>query len=1183
MLQYIGFASAANWDNVYDYDEETKTATIENWFGIGEDLAYITLTSPQNKMVARGNDKLVGEFNFTTTGNFTEIFNDIYLTDMKNGNAISRGKQFKYKKYTNISVDDYENVCENITTGNGTVIQNCTQIEIGNHWEIKMDWIPIVNPTNIFYDGVTYEIGVFVDVEVGDYGDWIPSIMGVEIEEWATWTESLNVNISHYYKMDDNLSTTNVIDSIGITNGTLAGGDNTQDLSEPGIINLSLKFNGIDDNVDLNFIPTTAIDFTWVVWAKTSTVGTQWLIASGGEGADTTVGVDMIIQADGTVRVFSGTAGGERLLGDSTTTVDNGAWHFIALTFDGVNGKIYVDGGGAEVNTSWTPYISDNNLFMAKRGERASGYLNGNLDEIGIWNRSLSDGEILQLYNNGTAITFKDVFVPTLTILFPENITYNESITELNYTNSSDATDCWFSKDGGVTNSSAVTCGTNFTTTSVAGINTWTVYGNDSVGGVGSDTVTFFVNKTVQTELISPANLSNFTSTFVNFTTNSTPINTNLTNVTLFVWFDNSTLFFTNTTILSGENEIQTEFFTNLTEGLFLWNVETCGEDVACSFATNNRTVEVHITPSTVIIHFPNGTIDFFKLGENSTLNWTISEPGQNLSEHITNCSYTYNEVELFLNQSQCIEINETSFLYVNGVNNLTFEAVDEFNLTTVEITFWNYTILEINQTFDNITIEGNLQNISSVIKLGDGLTISAAILNYNGTLFAGTSTVLGENMEILKSNLVTPSVSADENITFHWSIVLSGGEIINLSDQNQTILNLGIDNCSSFTTKIFNISIVDEEEQTIIVNDTVFEIALNILSSDRSVTVINFSQQFDDINPISICIDQVISPGIQYSMDSIMRYTAEGYANEYFNIVDAELTNDTGTTNITLFDLNITDSTEFQLTFKGTDFLPVENALIFVERQYISEDTFKTVELPKTDSNGQTVLHMVRNSVIYNIRVVKDNEVLKIFNNVIAFCQDFTIGNCVINLNAISNESGVFNYDDGVGITYSATPNYNQTSQVISFSFASTDGTTKNIFMNVERRDIFGNISVCNNTVVSSSGTLSCVAGASVDNATLITTITVDGEEWLTFSTIVDDVGYGSIGYVFWFFFTLALILMFGESKNGVMIGILISYIGAVGLGIAIGGVVGIGSAGIWIMVISSVGIYKINKNRKR
>ena len=706
-----------------------------------------------------------------------------------------------------------------------------------------------------------------------------------------------------------------------------------------------------------------------------------------------------------------------------------------------------------------------------------------------------------------------------------------------------------------------------------AGGNGWSGVGTH--GGSGIVIIRYLTTADIDVNLISPEDNLTTTETYHNFSCNAS-YDSDIVNLTLYINGEQKAI---NESIGTFMYLSYSENLT--TDGIYKWNCEA----ISLSNVTtteDNRTLTIHTTSPSLIITAPNETIDYHLFGNNLTLNWTVTEGSENLTEHIKNCTYEYNGNITVLNNTLCTQINTTSFEYVLGQNNLTFNVTDDLDLVNSTIHTWNIKITEINQTYDNETIEGSTQNISSIIRLGEGETISAAILDYNGTLFSGTSTDSGENKRILKSELITPTVIADENITFHWSIILSGGKTINLTEKNQTIENLGIDNCSVFTNQIVNITILDEEEQTLIANDTTLEIALSILSSDRSLEVVSFSQEFEGVNPVSICLNQVIEPGLEYSLDSIMRYTATEYSNEYYNVVDMALTNETGLTEYDLYSLNETRSTEFQLTFKGDDFLPVEDALVFVERQYISEDVFKTVEVPKTDSNGQTVLHLVRNSVIYNLKFVKDDEILRVFNNVVAFCQDFTIGSCTMSLNAVSNESGIFNYDDSIGILYSSQPDYNITSQVVSFSFASTDGSTQNVFMEVQRRDVFGNRSICNNTVVSTSGTLSCTIEEDIDDTTLLTIISVDDKEWLTFSTVIDDTAYGSTGYVFWFILTLVSILMFGESKNGIMISLLLSYMGAVGLGVAIGGIVGVGSAGIWVMLITLAGIWKINKNRR-
>jgi len=105
---------------------------------------------------------------------------------------------------------------------------------------------------------------------------------------------------------------------------------------------------------------------------------------------------------------------------------------------------------------------------------------------------------------------------PTVTIAYPQNITYNVNVSELNYTATDDnsLSACWYSIDGGITNSSSDPTCSNFTNViSSEGSNTWTVYVNDSIGNENRDDITFskdtiiplvnFVNPTTNTSNLS--------------------------------------------------------------------------------------------------------------------------------------------------------------------------------------------------------------------------------------------------------------------------------------------------------------------------------------------------------------------------------------------------------------------------------------------------------------------------------------------------------------------------------------------------------------------------------------------------------------------------------------------------------------------------------------------------------
>ncbi len=112
-----------------------------------------------------------------------------------------------------------------------------------------------------------------------------------------------------------------------------------------------------------------------------------------------------------------------------------------------------------------------------------------------------------------------DTTEPSLSIVYPQNISYTINVSELNYT--SDGTTCWYSTSGGATNSSTQTCGTNFSNvTSVEGSNTWILYANDSFGNENSTNITFSKDTVFpQVSIVYPQNTTYTTNIFdLNYT-----------------------------------------------------------------------------------------------------------------------------------------------------------------------------------------------------------------------------------------------------------------------------------------------------------------------------------------------------------------------------------------------------------------------------------------------------------------------------------------------------------------------------------------------------------------------------------------------------------------------------------------------------------------------------------------
>lgn len=501
---------------------------------------------------------------------------------------------------------------------------------------------------------------------------------------------------------------------------------------------------------------------------------------------------------------------------------------------------------------------------------------------------------------------------------------------------------------------------------------------------------------------------------------------------------------------------------------------------------------------------------------------------------------------------------------------------VCNFNESNRTLT-WGY--LNNGEVYNNNSLEGSNQRFVLNLTLGSGVSGNVN-LRFNGTSYSTSQTSEGTNT-IFSRIINVPEVSTHTNFSFFWDVTLTGNNQdfqFNTTTAQQQVIPLGIDTCGSFTNRILNFTAYDEQFQTFLTG-AVIETAVNIYNLDRSVVILNISGQFN--NPNNICINQNLVNTSGYSLDSISKYYKnDTHVVEYYNIQNYSLNSSSTTQHIKLYDLNVSSSTDFEFSFIGLDYTPVPDALVFLERQYIPDNDFKTVELPKTDSNGETVLHMVRNDVIYNIRVVKGGVLLGNFQGITAFCDDFSIGNCRIDLAAQETLNETFTYNSQIGLIYSG-PEYNSSLNQVRFDFSTTDGMPKEVELDVLRNDVFGNRSVCSTSLTSASGTLTCSIDPDIPETTLVSTIIVNGVRKIISNLNIRGAEFGSIGYVAWFIFTLVIIIIFGENKNALLIGILLSYIGAVALGWSVGSIVGIGAAGIWMIIITLAGIWRVNRRR--
>ncbi len=172
--------------------------------------------------------------------------------------------------------------------------------------------------------------------------------------------------------------------------GTLKNGPQWVD----GKFGKALSFDGVDDYVDCGNDSSLNLDneVTVEAWIKPIAV------PSSGEGLASKADLSYGLTYYGNGQVYFYTYSGSHF---STTSLPTGEWSHVVGTYDGTTRRLYVNGVLKDEDND--PGLSLSSSAKFKIGYY-SGYFNGLIDEVRIYNRALSEAEIKAIYQNNTFI-----------------------------------------------------------------------------------------------------------------------------------------------------------------------------------------------------------------------------------------------------------------------------------------------------------------------------------------------------------------------------------------------------------------------------------------------------------------------------------------------------------------------------------------------------------------------------------------------------------------------------------------------------------------------------------------------------------------------------------------------------------------------------------------------------------
>ena len=253
--------------------------------------------------------------------------------------------------------------------------------------------------------------------------------------------------------------------------------------------------------------------------------------------------------------------------------IATGVWQFVAISFNGTYVRFFINGNKTDT-MAWNGmgYADTNPLEIGKQQAGAAGYWNGTLDEIRIYNRSLTDSEIRMHYQsefqkyNSTEYRFYD------------------NVTNLNQ-----------------------------------GMYTYYGWANDTFGNSASSetrTLTYDASYPV-VQLVTLNNTAWTASSRVNFTYNVSQAYSGISYCNLTV---NTNVVNSSTSITKNTNQT---LYANLANGAYNWSVNCTGQNSLMNWSTRyNISVATTTTTTTTTASTTTTTLCSLGLGCGSCTGW---------------------------------------------------------------------------------------------------------------------------------------------------------------------------------------------------------------------------------------------------------------------------------------------------------------------------------------------------------------------------------------------------------------------------------------------------------------------------------------------------------------------------------------------------------------------------------
>jgi len=284
-----------------------------------------------------------------------------------------------------------------------------------------------------------------------------------------------------------------------------------------------------------------------------------------------------------------------------------------------------------------------------------------------------------------------------------------------------------------------------------------------------------------------------------------------------------------------------------------------------------------------------------------------------------------------------------------NAKNSLVYEEAMWWKISDYNYTA-NHTSPVLETSSQTFTL--NITRNSTYIEDGN------ATLHWNGTEYPVDATVYDDYL-LFSKTLTIPSVSTNTNITLNWSYDFwnpsnNSRETNRTEDYTQTIYNIDMDDCSTYSIVALNFSLIEESNNTSIAGDMDFTFSLV-----QEGLTINYSKSVTGVNSTAFCIS---TNEVGFTAQLQSEYTASGYND--FTYFAYDMTIDNSTNYVYYYLTN--DTTVVTFTVQDQNSNDLEDAYIKVMKYDIGTGLYKTIETLKTDEQGEALGNIILDTAWY-------------------------------------------------------------------------------------------------------------------------------------------------------------------------------------------------------------------------